>query len=538
MPFCTSLIKHNPRVLDLFECLENEDREHEHLARIIRNNTETRGMLYTPIDKLVSFSKNELDQLMCEYNKRLYYKHKQERCLEKFKEHLYLNGYKSDVISIINSLKNYTEQGYQDYKPLVDNFLNTSNHGIDCEEKKDLLKDAFLTSTALCVYGSAGTGKTRFIEHLSDLFKNLNQTFLANTNTAVENLRRRIPEHRDPSANFQTIAKFLQKSALINTDLLVIDECSTVSNKDMKALLDVAEFSILVLVGDIYQIESIRFGNWFSIAKQSLPEHSIMELTEPYRTNDKNLLNLWNKVRNGKSDITEHISHNGYSVEISKDLFSTKNYIQNDEIILCLNYGGLYGVNNINTFLQTTNNNQSYQWGTKVYKIEDPILFNENQQLCPAIHNNCKGIIRDIEHNNNQIIFTIEADIILSPNDITNLAINLVKQNKHTSTVKITIDQHKSTDNDDDYSNQVPFHIAYAVSIHKAQGLEYDSVKVVISDEAEEQITHNIFYTAITRTRKCLKIYWSAETQNSILNRIGENNSSMEDWHLLSLDKN
>ena len=39
----------------------------------------------------------------------------------------------------------------------------------------------------------------------------------------------------------------------------------------------------------------------------------------------------------------------------------------------------------------------------------------------------------------------------------------------------------------------VPFQIAYAVSIHKAQGLEYDSVKIVIADETEDQITHNIF---------------------------------------------
>lgn len=39
----------------------------------------------------------------------------------------------------------------------------------------------------------------------------------------------------------------------------------------------------------------------------------------------------------------------------------------------------------------------------------------------------------------------------------------------------------------------VPFQIAYAVSIHKSQGLEFDSVKIVIADETEERISHNIF---------------------------------------------
>jgi len=66
----------------------------------------------------------------------------------------------------------------------------------------------------------------------------------------------------------------------------------------------------------------------------------------------------------------------------------------------------------------------------------------------------------------------------------------------------------------------VPFQIAYAVSIHKAQGLEYDSVKIVITDEVEELVTHNIFYTAITRAREKLKIYWTPEVEEKVINRI------------------
>ncbi len=66
-------------------------------------------------------------------------------------------------------------------------------------------------------------------------------------------------------------------------------------------------------------------------------------------------------------------------------------------------------------------------------------------------------------------------------------------------------------------SSVVPFQVAYAVSIHKAQGLEYDSVKIVITNETEERITHNIFYTAITRAKNKLKVYWSPETGQSVL---------------------
>ena len=79
----------------------------------------------------------------------------------------------------------------------------------------------------------------------------------------------------------------------------------------------------------------------------------------------------------------------------------------------------------------------------------------------------------------------------------------------------------------------VPFQIAYAVSIHKSQGLEFDSVKIVIADETEERISHNIFYTAITRARKALTIYWSPEVCDRILNRIRPSNSN-KDFFLLS----
>ena len=71
----------------------------------------------------------------------------------------------------------------------------------------------------------------------------------------------------------------------------------------------------------------------------------------------------------------------------------------------------------------------------------------------------------------------------------------------------------------------VPFQIAYAVSIHKAQGLEYNSVKLVITKEVDERISHNIFYTAITRAKEKLKIYWSGESQKIILDNLRNRNS-------------
>jgi len=87
------------------------------------------------------------------------------------------------------------------------------------------------------------------------------------------------------------------------------------------------------------------------------------------------------------------------------------------------------------------------------------------------------------------------------------------------SVVRFFVSEDGDTDNDRDFPDEsdLPFQLAYAVSIHKAQGLEYDSVKVVITKDIEERITHSIFYTAITRARKRLRIYWSPESQKKII---------------------
>ena len=73
---------------------------------------------------------------------------------------------------------------------------------------------------------------------------------------------------------------------------------------------------------------------------------------------------------------------------------------------------------------------------------------------------------------------------------------------------------------------KLPFQISYAMSIHKAQGLEFDSVKIVITKESDEQVTKNIFYTAVTRAKKNLKVYWQPEVADYVLGNIENSEES------------
>ena len=511
MPFNSSLMNHNPKLFHLLDCIDSSTREHELFARYIRNNTEIKGMLYTPLKDIEYFE--NIPELTEKYNASLYYKHG-HRKIKLYKDHLYIMGYESDVIEILIKLKTFSESGIKNYGGSVQSWLDSKTYIIDSDEKSSALVRLFEHSKVALIYGAAGTGKSTMINHISNFFKNDSKLFLANTNPAVDNLKRKVTA---PNCEFKTIAKFISSyNDKTDYDLIVIDECSTVSNLDMVKLLNKSSSQLLVLVGDIYQIESIRFGNWFSIVKKFIHENSIFELTKPYRTKNENLLLYWKRVRNIEENILELSTKKEYSVTLDDSIFEGSS---EDEIILCLNYDGLYGINNINRFLQRSNPSKPIEWGINTYKINDPILFNENERFNPLLYNNLKGIIRNIELFDDQVHFEIELDIVINEFETQYLDLELLENSDSgNSVVKFIVYKYASTDEDDNSNDRVvPFQVAYAISIHKAQGLEFDSVKVVITNEVEEMISHNIFYTAVTRARESLKIYWSPESENKIL---------------------
>lgn len=522
MPYCTSLIQHNPKTYDLLLSIPIYNREHELLARFIKNNTEVENTIFTLKNSITTF--NNIEALIEKYNSMLYYKHINRR-LEIYKKFIYMNGYVDDCINIIRNLRELSSSGVAGYSLSVESWLSRDSYTIDDDNKNSAMHSMFASSHVALIYGAAGTGKSTLINHISNFWSEQNKLFLANTHPAVDNLKRKVSAN---NCTFSTIAKFLRSRDYNEYDLLVIDECSTVSNDDMRRILDKTNFKLIVLVGDIYQIESIYFGNWFSIADKFIPETSRFELTNPFRTNNEILLTLWQRVRDCSDDILEYLTKNNFSHRLDDSIFQ---HADEDEIILCLNYDGLYGINNINRILQNNNPNEAIIWGINTYKVGDPILFNESNIFSPLIHNNTKGKIVGIQPKEFEIFFTIELEQAINEIEASGYDFLLEESKYGKSIITFSINKYASTDEDDD-SNVVPFQVAYAVSIHKSQGLEYNSVKIVITNEVGEQITHNIFYTAITRTREKLKIYWSPETEKTILDSF-DGRKSLTDAYIL-----
>ena len=129
----------------------------------------------------------------------------------------------------------------------------------------------------------------------------------------------------------------------------------------------------------------------------------------------------------------------------------------------------------------------------------------------------------DVNTANERIKFDIEIPKLVFERDTFGTGLTLLENNEEEekSLIRFFVYKLKSADEEgEDFRTIVPFQVAYAVSIHKAQGLEFESVKIVVTDEVEELVTHNVFYTAITRAREKLKIYWTPEVEEKVINRI------------------
>lgn len=402
---------------------------------------------------------------------------------------------------------------------------NISNYPIAelTDDKKTILENIFKKYSVAFIHGPAGTGKTKMLEVLATIFKKYKKLFLSNTNTSVENLRKRVKNYDNVNSTFETTS-YYNKNDLNDYDILIIDECSTISNYEMLKVLDKQKYKLIILSGDVFQIESIKYGNWFSLAYNLFKKDFVYELIKTNRTNDDDLLDLWQMVRDDNEQAYNKICNKEYSLPIDEfDFESTTD----DEIILCLNYDGLYGINNINKLLQEKNNNKAYNIGVDTFKVEDPIIFND----CPRfknLYNNLKGKIKNIEFDdeNDRVWFTILVEETLFDYQFNYEILDHIDGK---TLIKFYVNNFKDTNDDEnEYDYIIPFNLAYAISIHKAQGLEYESVKIIITPNVEDKITKNIFYTALTRTKKYLKIYWSSESQLKIFDQMKKRNNSRD----------
>lgn len=74
-----------------------------------------------------------------------------------------------------------------------------------------------------------------------------------------------------------------------------------------------------------------------------------------------------------------------------------------------------------------------------------------------------------------------------------------------------------------------PHETVFAMTVHKAQGSEFDEVAIVLPDTATQVLTRELLYTAITRPKTCVTIYGDLAVIAEAINRPVERASGLRE---------
>ena len=372
--------------------------------------------------------------------------------------------------------------------------------GITYNEQQFLAIKNSILKKFIIITGGPGTGKTTIMKGVTELYRTINKlgyselqekiALLAPTGRAAK----RMSESTLLKAS--TIHRFLKWQKETNkfqvneynksrVEFVIIDEASMIDTYLMANLLKgISANCKIVLVGDDHQLPSVGPGQVLHdlIESNSLEK---VELTELYRQGkDSNILSLAYDIRQGK--VNEKIFNIGEDLTFIKstpdqvidnileitDTYKDLSY--KDFQILCPMYKTIAGIDEINKHVQNrinkkSKNKKELPYGDVIYREEDKVLQLTNMPD-ENVYNGDIGIIKEIKTSpKKEIIIDFDGNIV-----------------KYTP------------------SNFANFRLAYAISIHKAQGSEFDVVVIPIVKNFNKMLYRKLIYTGITRSKKKL----------------------------------
>ena len=399
----------------------------------------------------------------------------------------------------------------------------------------EAVKDAVENGVQI-VTGGPGTGKTTIVKCILHLFKNLGQRVVlcAPTGRAAKRLSEATGEdartiHRLLDLDYkdgQGCFTYNDQTRL-PADVIIVDEMSMVDeyvfNSLVKAINNGAR---LVLVGDKDQLASVGAGNVLGdlIASGKFP---VSYLTQIYRqSEDSHIIPNAHKINNGEMPLMDNKSKDFFfeekasAEEIARttiDLVTKRlpKYlgVRPDEIqVLCPMKRGSAGIYVLNRHLQAVLNPPSkekkeFRCGEFVFREGDKVMQMQNNyqqewtqtvgfkvERGLGVYNGDIGVIESINMHIMQFIVRFEDD-------------------------KVAIYQ---------YEDAEQLALAYAVTIHKSQGSEFDAVVIALDANYMLQ-SRNLLYTAVTRAKKLVVIAGSRAT----VGRMVKNNETARRYSLL-----
>ncbi len=378
--------------------------------------------------------------------------------------------------------------------------------GIEYETKQAEAITTALEKGLLILTGGPGTGKTTTLNGIIELFERdgLKVSLCAPTGRAAK----RMSEITEKEA--KTIHRLLEVewkdndtprfqrnvSNPLPCDAVIVDEMSMVDINLFASLLDALKLGCrLIMVGDSDQLPAVGAGNVLHdlIDSGLIP---VVRLTEIFRQAMKSLIvTNAHKIINGEYPELK-VTDNDFFFMSRPNVYLTANtvidlYVKRlpaaygydplkDIQILCPSRKGETGTVNLNTAIQKILNPPD---GIKCEFNLNGRIFREGDRVM-QIKNNY-----DIPWKKGK-----DAGTGIFNGDIGTLSV--IKPEARL--MKICFDD-KEAIYSFDYANQLE--LAYAITVHKSQGSEYESVIMPVCSVLPQLSYRNLFYTAVTRAK-------------------------------------
>lgn len=372
----------------------------------------------------------------------------------------------------------------------------------------------------LVITGGPGTGKTTIINTIIQIMQSLDKTTLLAAPTGraakrmselsgieAKTIHRLLEIERIENEDTQYFAR--NEDNPLECDCLIIDEASMLDIQLASALLSaIKPETRLILVGDVDQLSPVGAGDVLRdiINTEKVP---VVKLTDIFRQSQDSYI-VTNAHRINKGESPEANDKNGdffiMRRDSSEDIAYTivdlvhRRLKERDCQVLTPMRKGIVGVYNLNSMLQAAlnppaddkpeikgYNGQIFRTGDKIMQTKNNYdiewIRRSDNEAGSGIFNGDIGFIEHIDEENDLITAIFDDEKVL----------------KYNST------------------NLVDVELAYATTVHKSQGSEYDAVIVPIFPCAPMLATRNLLYTAVTRAKKMVILVGRESAMNTMI---------------------